>query len=203
MIFGIGWHKTGTHSLQKALNILGFPGEHYPYWIYECYMKEDFNPDLKNNKSLTDFPVPLFYKRLELEYPKAKFILTTRDESQWLKSIENHLVLQDSPNKRFNGLSEREYYKRQGVPIDEIHVLAYGQTEFDKEIFLKRFKKHNKEVRHHFRDKNNFLEINISEKLSWDPLCGFLNRNIPSLPFPHEYKETDRTGVDKQHKEGR
>lgn len=193
MIFGIGWHKTGTHSLQKALNMLGFEGEHYPYWLYWEHGKDSFSPDMKDLKSLSDFPVPLFFKKLDKAYPNSKFILTIRDEEGWVKSIEKHLMLHNTPNPKFNGLSERQHYLNEGLPLDDIHRLAYGQVEFDRDVFLNAYREHNEDVNAYFQNRSDdLLVIDIDQGVEWQPLCAFLETDIPSQAYPHEYKVENR-----------
>ncbi len=51
--------------------------------------------------SLTDFPVPLIYKRLDRGYPDSKFILTVRDTESWLTSVEKHFKIMDQPDKPY------------------------------------------------------------------------------------------------------
>ncbi|MEL6669173.1 MAG: sulfotransferase, partial [Bacteroidota bacterium] len=47
-VFGIGLIKTGTTSLGKALEILGFnPHISYDEELMNCWMSSDFNPIYK------------------------------------------------------------------------------------------------------------------------------------------------------------
>ena len=47
------------------------------------------------------------------------------------------------------------------------------------------YRKHNAKIRELCKDKGDegFLEFNIGD--GWDPLCHFLNKEIPSEPFPN------------------
>lgn len=89
-VFVIGFQKTGTTSLETALEVLG-------YRVYggdKNLMKFKKREDLKNYISkvlqnwdaVQDMPWPLFYKELYELYPTAKFILTVRNPDKWINS---------------------------------------------------------------------------------------------------------------------
>ena len=87
-VFGIGLSKTGTTSLARALEILG-------YNVKDClgitkYSKGDISSinetALDTYDALTDTPIPNFYRELDKKYPNSKFILTVRDMDGWLNS---------------------------------------------------------------------------------------------------------------------
>jgi len=91
-VFGIGLQKTGTSSLHEAFKILGYDSFHWgegesPVIWHEmqtaCRSKM-----LERWYAACDLPIPLLYKRLDRAYPGSKFILTIRDEGDWLKSVE-------------------------------------------------------------------------------------------------------------------
>jgi len=194
-IFGIGWHKTATHSLQNALDHLDFRGIHYPYEFYFKMKESDqvISSYLGSQNSFTDFPIPIYFKRIDELMPGSKFILTERDEQSWLTSIQKHFDLHEQPQERFGGLSENDYYIGLGVPIHEIHIAAYGQKEFDEDVFLKRYRKHNQEVRDYFSKRpSDLLIMNMSENDGWEKLCPFLEKPLPSVPYPRAYTTQER-----------
>ena len=59
-IFGIGLGKTGTTSLARALNILGYKTNHYPN--PDKMLKRDFEELLMTYDALSDNPVAAVYK---------------------------------------------------------------------------------------------------------------------------------------------
>ena len=81
------------------------------------------------------------YRELDHAYPGSKLILTTRDETAWIRSVKNHW---DPLVNRFRGWNSDPFSHR-------IHKLLYGQKGFDAEVFLSRFRRHNAEVRDYFR----------------------------------------------------
>ena len=97
-IFGIGLSHTGTHSFNKALNILGFDILHYP--IDEVTNRELKHGHyklsiLENCDGITDITVVPYYAQLESLFPGSKFILTVRDKDAWLKSMKTLLEEKD------------------------------------------------------------------------------------------------------------
>lgn len=179
MIFGIGLSKTGTVSLNTALRKLHYNAIHWP--CDEQYLRE-----LKEGRldltiygmydAVTDAASPcLMYPELSELYPNAKFILTVREEITWVESIRKHI----SHEKKFP-LQTR---------LAEAHrMLVYGSAELSEQLWLRRFKEHNKAVRQFFQGSNRFLEMNIVAGDGWDKLCPFLGKDIPNIPFPHKNK---------------
>ena len=100
-VIGAGWGRTGTSSLKRALEILGFgPCYHITEAIknedavmWSKYMENPTNKELLHTLlggngyvSTCDYPSSAFWKeQLEL-YPDAKVIFTTRDPKKWYKS---------------------------------------------------------------------------------------------------------------------
>jgi hypothetical protein len=69
-----------------------------------------------------------------------------------------------------------------------IHTVLYGQKDFDAEVMLKRYRRHNAEVLGYFRERPGDLLVLHVEGANWDRLCPFLGQPIPDVPFPWEYK---------------
>jgi hypothetical protein len=195
MIFGIGWHKTATHSLQEALNMLGFQGVHYPYELYRCFARpsDDVRRYLAKHQSATDFPVPLYFKELDRLYSRAKFVLTIREEQGWLASVEKHFYLMQVPRAEFGGVSENDYKIGQGLPIHEIHELAYGQKNFDAPLFLERYQRHNEEILAYFANRpDDLLVMDMSDGKEWRGLPSFLKVDTPQVSYPVKYRAVNR-----------
>lgn len=166
-IFGIGLSRTGTLSLAKALTSVGIEMVHYPS-----------NKVLFNLKvpGACDLPVVINYKKLDKQYPNSKFIYTVRDKNEWLDSIENHF-------KRFD-------VAKKGKQQADNRIAVYGQTDFHKEIFSKKYDKHDHDVRTYFKGREkDFLIINICAGEGWDKLLSFvgISKNKQNK-FPHEHK---------------
>ena len=178
-VFGIGLQRTGTSSLRKALNILGInTQEIHGSWYFA---KPDNNSELQFVPSpnanffngFADNPLPLFYKHLDKMYPNGKFILTTRAVDLWLKSV--------------SAFFDRNDWSKflQGDKIQMCHLMLYGDYTYDRDSFMQAYKKHESDVRSYFKNKQNFLTLDINDSFKWNKLCSFLQVEIPSETYPY------------------
>ncbi|HEY3324860.1 MAG TPA: sulfotransferase [Planctomycetota bacterium] len=170
-IFGIGLSRTGTRSLTRALELLGFKAVHYPVDLQE----------IEENDAATDIPVAAQYQELDRLFPGSKFILTLRERETWLRSCQRHLT--DPERVRaLNALPERarEYRLR-------IRQQVYGTTGFEPKAYTDAYERHLAEVRAYFAERREcLLEIDICAGEGWVRLCPFLERPMPKLAFPRE-----------------
>ena len=183
-IFGIGLSKTGTTSLTRALQILGYRTNHFPYSALR-YHSGQLELDLGQIcqwDAATDSPVALFYRQLEEQFPKGKFILTQRDIDAWLDSCQHNHVWPGNyiRNKAIRSLP----YVRK---ILCLHRNVFGSEQFQRDIFCNAYENHRNSVIEYFwRRKRDLLVINICSGDGWEPLCDFLGVPVPNVPFPHE-----------------
>jgi hypothetical protein len=172
-VLGIGMGRTGTQSLAKALEILGYRAKHCP----QFYLDDQGNlcvsqRDIECFNALTDEPCILVYKDLDRQYPGSKFILTIREMCSWLRSIER------------NGNALREWRSRfPAVPV--LHRALYGVAEFDPAQFAQAYDRHVKEVKAYFGGRpQDLLVLDICGGEGWPKLCSFLGKQVPDCPFP-------------------
>lgn len=177
-IFGIGLHKTATTSLHKALQILGLDSFHWgtgeaPLIWYEMNALGRSNT-LEQFYALSDNPIPLLYKQLDMAYPNSKFILTVRDEVDWLMSVKRLWDRKHNPTRHL-----WEVY-----PIsNQLHQALYGTKDFDALVFLERYRRHNAEVKEYFKGRSDLLVMDMANP-NWSKLCAFLEKPIPNVPYP-------------------
>jgi hypothetical protein len=187
-IFGIGMHKTGTTSLHHALKILDFDSGHWndAHWAKAIWREMSVygkSRTLEYNHAVSDLPITVLYEELDRAYPGSKFILTTRNEGAWLKSVENHWDHKSNPF--------REAWSTDPF-THKIHKVLYGQKGFDALIFLARFRRHNQEVLEYFKDRpQDLLVMDMSNGSGWPDLCSFLDRPIPSCKYPKKLTTPD------------
>jgi len=174
-IFGIGLNKTGTTTLGKSLQLLGY--SHSSYNLrYLKQVSRGLYRDLFRHVALfdsfEDWPYPLAYEQLDRQFPGSKFILTRRSSAKvWLTSLESHSMRTDP---------------RIGC---DTRILAYGWSypQLNPAAHISRYESHLIRVRTYFQNRpNDFLEVCWEEDSSWDTLCAFLDKPQPTLPFPHE-----------------
>ena len=182
-IFGIGMHKTATTSLHAALQILKYESVHWPSaaWVQSVWDQMHFygkSRTLETAYAATDLPIPLLYKQLDKTYPNSKFILTVRDDFNWLRSVSNHFSLHNSFRWEWD-----EH------PINhEMHQALYGRLDFDASIFLARYRQHNAEVIEYFKDRpEDLLVMDMTKRRGWVDLCKFLDKPIPKVNYPREF----------------
>jgi hypothetical protein len=186
-VFGVGLNKTGTTSLEAALNLLGIRTVHYPFKraTYDELTSGSYRLSIMETfQAAVDTSVAPFYPQLDREYPGSRFILTQRDPESWLRSIECHWPVM------------REWCEREpqfGRFTDFISAVVYGSIGFHRDRFLYAYKTHERNVREYFRDRpEDLLVIDICNGHGWEKLCPFLGLEIPAFPFPHSNRGKDR-----------
>lgn len=180
-IFGIGMHKTGTTSLHAALKLLGYDSGHWKSvaWakrIWDEMRSSGRSRTLERHYALSDLPIPLLFRELDKAYPGSKFILTLRNEKDWIRSVKNH----------WTSLNQwRDTWNKEGGFPEQIHEELYGQSGFNAEIFIQRFRRHNAEVLDYFRGRpGDLLIMDMDKGAGWAELCGFLRVSVPEVEYP-------------------
>lgn len=177
-IFGIGMHKTATTSLHKALEILGYDSWHWSSAhaakaIWREVNNRGRSETLERHYALSDLPIPMLYKQLDAAYPGSKFILTVRNERDWLDSVRRHF---DPAINKWRASWDTDPFTHR------VHNLLYGRRDFDAETMLARYRRHNAEVWEYFRRRPS--DLATIETPSWTVLCNFLGEPIPDIPYP-------------------
>jgi len=197
-IFCIGYNKTGTTSLYQSIKNLGFYTDENTLREGENLMnyaiKNDYNTILrwieKNTKvelfKDVPFSIPNIWKILYKKYPNAKYILSERDSSdQWYKSIKNFHIKQFKElhnNPTWEDITKVKYaYHRDdktGGFLYDYLTYTYGHNSlpYNKNNMISSYELHNNEVKHFFKNKNNFLCVNVSNDNDYFKLCDFLDK---------------------------
>ena len=169
-IFGIGFSKTGTTSLEQALGMLGYR---------VCGPRGVDDPNIATNVSaiidealpqydaFLDNPWPVVYQELDRKCRNSKFILTVRPTESWIGSVAKY------------------FGKAPPTPMRE-WIYGVADPRGFEGTFVRLYERHNAEVREYFKDRpGDFLEMRITEGEGWEALCPFLGKDIPDAPFPH------------------
>ncbi len=189
-IFGIGYSKTGTTSLTKALRMLGIDALHFPFHALHHGSDElTLNHDrLQAREAYTDTPIPRFYKELDERYPGSKFILTVRDMDSWLRSCDKSHVW---PGEFVHDKAIRN--QSHVRTLLNLHYDLYGAVYFQRAAFRRRHEEHIAEVREYFKDRpDDLITLDICADEGWEKLCPFVGKPVPDTPFPKA-----NVGVDK------
>jgi len=199
--FCVGRNKTGTTSLKKSFEDLGFivgnqrKGEklfdkyffdgEYTHIINYCRSAEVFQ----------DVPFSHFevIEHIDKAYPNSKYILTIRDNSdQWYNSLTKFHSKLFGKNGRIPSYEdlEKAIYIRKGFQLNTIK--AHGTTPaapYDKEIMCKHYEAHNKSVIEYFKDRpQDLLVINLSDRQAYQKFIDFIEVDSPFDAFPWENK---------------
>lgn len=183
-VFCIGFHKTGTTSIGKALEALGLRNVHGAGLVrkemgdikmMELLFKKDYRIFLQlvqQFDSFNDNPWFKIYKELDQAFPGSKFILTYREDEEWIQSV----------NRYFGASTSRMRW----------WIYGRGCPKGNNDKYLRIYQKHNQEVKHYFLNRPNdllILPLNAQNKMKL--LTTFLDHPAVSLEFPHENKSHD------------
>ena len=199
--FCIGRNKTGTTSLKKAFEQLGFAvgDQRGAELLYlDHYFLGNFAPIIEyclSAQVFQDMPfsAPGTFKHLDNAYPGSKFILTVRDDSeQWYRSITRFHAKKYGSNG-FLPTTEQLHqanYIRKGAPYNIVRL--HGTPDHDpynKEIMIAHYEKHNRDVEKYFIGReSDLLVINIAQPNDYRKFIEFLGIESPYIEFPWENK---------------
>lgn len=187
-IIGAGYSRTGTLSLKHALEILGIgrcyhftellKRRHATRWLAVLDgATPDWDDLFADYSASVDWPAVTFYRELADYYPDAKVILTVRDPDQWHASMKDALL----PLRRVLP-SWIPWASRIGRLTDlTIWKGTFKGRVEDKDFAIACFQRHSQEVCAEI-DEKRLLVYDVRE--GWEPLCKFLGRPIPDVPYP-------------------
>ena len=186
-IVGSGLGRTGTKSMQTALNMLGFGPCHHmvevfqhpesmALWVEASKGKDVWDEIFKDYQSAVDYPVAAYWREVAAKYPDAKVLHTTRDADQWYDSAYSTILSPASPATRPEpGSVQGEFFTSfAGTLRQHIEDRAW-MTDY--------FRRHDAEVKAAFPPER-LLVYEVGS--GWAPLCAFLGVPVPSEPYPSE-----------------
>lgn len=199
--FGIGYNKTGTTSLEAAMDELGYVVSYQimSIEIMREWGQRDFKRLIKYCKCgqfFQDIPFskPYTFIVLDQYFPGSKFILTVRDSpEQWYDSLTSfHAKLWGKngrvPNKEDLILNDKIYKNYRW----ENNRLSSNTPEYDiynKDILIEGYERHIRNVEEYFRHRpDDLLVINVSEEDAYQKLCSFLGVDAVRERFPWKNK---------------
>jgi len=184
-IVGAGLGRTGTHSLQLALQqLLGGPCYHMleviadpdvkvRQWMDAMDGNADWDAIMDGYVASVDWPAAAFWHELADEYPNALVLLSTRSSTDaWFKSYSEtilQVMLRDAPN----GDSPMPLRM-----MDERFTPDWRNADASKAAY----ENHNAEVRATIPAERL---IDWQPGDGWEPICAKLGVPVPSEPFPH------------------
>lgn len=196
-VIGAGMGRTGTHSLKRALEILGFEPcysvdeipdhpDHVPIWINAAEGKPiEWDTLFADYQAALGMPTFAFYKDLMAHYPDAKVILTIRDPELWYKISSQH-TSQNQAMAAVIYVMSRFVTKLKAFKAIEPITLKIGidyifDHKVPKEKAIRVFNDYNEEVQQ-IVPPEKLLVYDVKD--AWTPLCEFLGVPVPDVPFP-------------------
>lgn len=165
-VFVVGFHKTGTSTLAKALDILGYRVDGPSSAAFRYFVYSDSKAlvnHIERYDAFQDDPWFFMYEFLYQEYPDAKFILTNRDVDGWYRSVVDHFGEKLTE-------ARRHLYKGVTAPAGE-------------QLYKSTYRAHIDRVRDFFAEKENFIELDVTQVVTWSVLCDFLGEPVPKNVF--------------------
>jgi len=200
-VVGAGLGRTGTKSMQTALNMLGFGPCHHmievfahpqsmQLWIDAAEGRPDWDKLFENYRSMVDYPGAAHWKALADYYPKAKVLLTVRDPDQWFESTQATIFGPQTGATRITEGVPGAFFASFIGPIRE-HLA-------DRTFMTDHFRRHVAEVKATIAPER-LLVYEVGE--GWDRLCAFLGVAVPETPYPSENSRDDFIGRIRQRSE--
>jgi Sulfotransferase domain len=189
-VIGAGVGRTGTTSLQMALQIL-LGGR--CYHMHEVFSHPDdiavwhdaasgrmpnWHTFLQDWTAAIDWPASAFWEELAQAFPDALIVLSYRDPEVWWQSASNTifpatLQAQDNPWRRM---------------VWEMFKHRFTTEVENREAAIAAYEAHNAYVRAH-APAGRLLEWQASD--GWERLCAALGLPVPDMPFPHANTTAD------------
>jgi hypothetical protein len=138
---------------------------------------------MRGYRSTLDGPLCDLTPELVAAYPRAKFILTVRDSEEiWWRSWKESVGILFIPGWRYtiysSLISSVKLLRRMNAMAQEDNKRL--QRDWGS-IGPHMYRLHNQQV-HDLVPKDRLLEYNV--KQGWEPLCKFLEVDVPDAPFP-------------------
>ena len=193
-VIGAGFGRTGTLSMKLALESLGYTRTHHMQEVAKSRTQVKLWSEVADGqpprwdeifsgfKASVDFPSSTYYRELMEHFPDAKVVLTTRDVDKWYAStastiyplttlIPSWMIRVIPPVRQMNHVVVSTVWQRvfDGRFEDAAHA---------KQVFVD----YEAEVQRTV-PADRLLVFNVAE--GWEPLCAFLDCDVPDRPFPH------------------
>jgi hypothetical protein len=198
-VIGAGFGRTGTESMKMALEILGLGpchhmkeviadpekirlwrsiarGIHAPATV-STVDEPRWEQAFAGYSAAVDWPSAYFWRELSEYYPRAKILLTVRSPESWHASMEKTI---------FKTLKEST--DRASIGIRLIAEGVFGGRIHDRNHAISIYEKNIEEVQAAF-DGDRLLTYRLGD--GWEPLCRFLGKPVPDVPYPRSNSTDD------------
>ena len=185
-VVGTGLGRTGTKSMQTALNMLGVGPCHHmvevfqhpatmQLWIDAAEGRPNWEAVFEGYQSVVDYPGAAHWKALVDYYPDAKVLHTVRDPDQWFDSTQATIFAPRSGANAPESETQAKFFGSFMGPMRDKMADRAFMTDY--------FRRHTEEVKAYV-DPKRLLIYEVGE--GWTRLCPFLEVPVPSEPYPSE-----------------
>ncbi|WP_020380120.1 sulfotransferase family protein [Nocardiopsis potens] len=193
-VIGAGFGRTGTTSLKRALELVGFGPvyhmkelydrpERLAAWLAARDGRAPAAAALAGYRAALGWPACAFLDGLLDAHPGAKVVLTTRDPDAWYDSAHRTLY-----RSRFDEAGEPRRLTGDTARVAEfaedlIWRGAFGGRFTDRAHALSVLAAHERRVRESV-PAGRLLVFRAED--GWGPLCAFLGVPVPDAPYPRD-----------------
>jgi hypothetical protein len=179
------WQRAAQKYQTQQANDINFDE------VYMCDDDDERNKKVsktcENFTASCDFPSAVFWKEQLKQYPKAKVILGWRDPEKWYQSCMDTIfrVIPDHPNcslgtkiSHWLGLPAKGMGD---MVVEVVSKRCFGQ-DYSRKNVIHSYVQFCEQVK---RDCPAHQLLIHEPKDGWEPLCKFLGKPIPDVPYPH------------------
>lgn len=178
-VFCIGLPKTGTTSMGKAFEMLGYKHnartsaiEGIRNLFVPTMGNKYINDQLAEYEAFEDSPWHFMYRHLHMRFPSAKFILTIRKDNDPAIYFESFVY--EKTRKIISPIHQFKKIALFGVPY----------VDGNRDIVESVYRSHNSAVMKYFSHYPEDFLIFETGVDGWNKLCPFLGKKTPSEPYP-------------------
>ena len=189
----ISSHKCATTSTFNFIHGLGYKKFYEKNWhndnvfkneIYQGnidYFKEIFK-EYNEGYVFNDSPFNFhdYYKYFNENFSNVKFILVKREEEEWFNSF-----LKWQNNKRVIN-----FRKKYGFTDQLFNYKKLVNIE-NKDFIIKNYKERINDIEKYFKDKKNFISLDLYDKEKSQKICKFLNIDYENQNFNYNNKNNE------------
>jgi hypothetical protein len=209
-VFGIGFNKTGTTSLEAIFKLLGFrvpvQTEQELRIVKQLY-NGNFRPLIEwvnQHDAFQDMPFSQgeCYAQVDALFPGSKFILTIRDSEDWFESLCRFHVkiwgvssVHELDQEFFKDKDPYLYtnyvhdsFERLVTVVKDRRPVTDWSLLYNREHFIEVYTRRNDRIISYFRSRpNDLLVIDFQKEQDIGKILEFFNytRKL-NIPLPHE-----------------
>lgn len=150
------------------------------------FTRDDWDDLLGSFQAVTDSPAICFAEELIKAYPEAKVVLVERDVEKWYQSFETLIHEMYNPIVHVLRILDPQVLGPTATMFNYVYRDRKGFCRTDKKEELQKtartlYREHYDHVRR-VCPKDRLLDFKLED--GWGPLCEFLGKEKPGVPFP-------------------